>query len=56
MTKEQEEAIRKQAEEGRLSCEDAHWLAKELDLSLAEIGRFCDEAGIRIKDCQLGCF
>ncbi len=56
MTKEQEEAIRNETEDGRLSCESAHWLAKKLGLSLAEIGRFCDEAGIRIKDCQLGCF
>jgi hypothetical protein len=56
MTKEQQEAIRKEVEDNRLSCETAHWLAKELNLSLAEIGRFCDEEGIRVKDCQLGCF
>ena len=57
MTKEQEDFIRgAAAKDGRLSCEAAHELAKELGVTLEEIGRFCDDNGIRIKDCQLGCF
>ncbi len=39
-----------------LSCADALMLAAELGLSAAEIGRICNEQGIRISNCQLGCF
>ena len=49
-------AVTKASEEGRLTCEKAHELRKELDVSLAEIGAVCNELNIRIKDCQLGCF
>ena len=41
---------------GRLSCEKAHELVKELNISLQEIGALCDELKIKIADCQLGCF
>jgi len=49
-------AITKASREGRLTCEKAHELGKELDVSLEEIGAVCNELNIRIKDCQLGCF
>lgn len=51
-----QEAVRKAAKEGRLTCEKAHELGKELDVSLREIGAACNELNIRIKACQLGCF
>ncbi|MHB8846271.1 MAG: hypothetical protein ACYC7L_16175 [Nitrospirota bacterium] len=51
-----QEAVRKAAVEDRLTCEKAHELGKELDVSLREIGAVCDELNIRIKACQLGCF
>ena len=50
------EAVRKAAVENRLTCERAHELGKELDVSLQEIGAVCNELNIRIKACQLGCF
>jgi hypothetical protein len=50
------EAVRKAAVENRLTCERAHELGKELDVSLQEIGAVCNELNIRIKECQLGCF
>jgi hypothetical protein len=40
----------------RLSCERAHELAKELKISLPEIGALCNELKIKIAACQLGCF
>jgi len=50
------EGIRRSSENNRLSCEKAHELAKEMDISLQEIGRVCNELKIKIADCQLGCF
>jgi hypothetical protein len=49
-------AVKKASRDGRLTCEKAHELGKELDVSLEEIGAVCNELNIRIKDCQLGCF
>jgi hypothetical protein len=49
-------AIKKASGDGRLTCEKAHELGKELDVPLKEIGAVCNELKIRIKDCQLGCF
>jgi len=51
-----QDAVRKAAVENRLTCERAHELGKELDVSLQEIGAVCNELNIRIKECQLGCF
>ncbi len=50
------EAIRSVSIGGRLSCEQAHALAKELKVSLREIGELCNELKIKISSCQLGCF
>jgi hypothetical protein len=49
-------ALKKASDDGRLTCEKAHELEKELNVSLKEIGAVCNELKIRIKDCQLGCF
>lgn len=50
------EAVRQSAEDGRISCERAHELARELDVSLETVGRALDLEKIKIKKCQLGCF
>ncbi len=50
------EAILAAAENNRLTCERAHNLAKELNITLREIGELCDELKIKIAACQLGCF
>lgn len=39
-----------------LRCSDAFRIADSLSADLAEIGRICNENGIRIVQCQLGCF
>lgn len=49
-------AVRKAAVNNRLSCEKAHELAKELNVSLKEAGSVCNELKIRITACRLGCF
>ncbi|MBI5695085.1 MAG: hypothetical protein HZC51_04990 [Nitrospirae bacterium] len=56
MTDEQKQMIRDAAVDGRLACAKAFRLSEELDLSLMVIGAFCNEDGIRIEHCQLGCF
>ncbi len=50
------EAIKKSSVNGRLTCEQAHRLAKGLNVPLKEIGALCDELNIKISVCQLGCF
>ncbi len=50
------EAIKKASAGNRLSCEKAHSLSKELQVSLREIGEICNELKVKISACQLGCF
>ena len=50
------DAIRSAAQNDRLTCEKAHDLARELNVSLQEIGAVCNELKIKISACQLGCF
>jgi hypothetical protein len=53
---EVQHAVRQAAHNGRLSCEAAHAIGKELNISLQEIGAVCNELKIKITACQLGCF
>lgn len=39
-----------------LTCEIAFKIAKEMDVSISNIGLLCNENDIRIKNCQVGCF
>jgi hypothetical protein len=50
------DAVRSAAVNNRLTCERAHNLARELNVSLREIGAVCNELKIKVSDCQLGCF
>ncbi len=43
-------------EEKRLQCTEAFKIANDLEVSLAEVGKSCNELGIKIIGCQLGCF
>ena len=56
MDDEKKQVIREAARDGRLSCAQAFQLSVELDLSLKAIGQFCNEEGIKVAHCQLGCF
>jgi len=40
----------------KLSCHRAHVLAEDLAVPLADIGRICNDEGVRIMNCELGCF
>ncbi len=50
------DAVRAKAVDGRLECGAARALAAELGVSLAEMGEIANALGIKIKNCQLGCF
>jgi len=40
----------------RISCAEARELAAELQIELSRMGALCDQAGIKISACELGCF
>jgi hypothetical protein len=39
-----------------LSCCQAFQIAAEFKISIQEIGHWCNKHGIKICECQLGCF
>ena len=58
--KEEEErirqAIRDLAAGGKVTCRDLLELAQRTDASPGRVGKLCDEMGLRVAACQLGCF
>lgn len=42
--------------EGKISCPAARKIAVELEVELRDMGKFCDDAGLKIYGCELGCF
>jgi IS30 family transposase len=55
----QEELINKLTEYcggEKISCTQARKFAQENGVELARMGEICDEAGIKIYGCELGCF
>jgi hypothetical protein len=39
-----------------LSCAEAFKIAHDLNAPRAVVGRTCDELGVKVRGCQLGCF
>lgn len=39
-----------------LKCTVAFQIANELKINVSEVGKMCNEKGIKIKSCQIGCF
>jgi len=56
MDTELEEKVVSSLVDGKLSCAVAFKIAKELKVSIREVGETADKLGIRIAKCQLGCF
>jgi len=50
------QAVRERSAEGRLACKDALQIAEELDVKPIVVGRAANELGIKLVNCQLGCF
>ncbi|MBW6464608.1 MAG: hypothetical protein ACNA7Z_05090 [Dethiobacteria bacterium] len=54
--KEVHERILFEAEGLKLPCSKAFAIASEVKVPVAEVGKICNETGIKIVSCQLGCF
>jgi hypothetical protein len=48
--------IKELSKKGRLSCTDARKIAAEQDIPLGKMADLCNEIGIKIYACELGCF
>ena len=48
--------VEKAATEKVLTCHDARALAEKLGVDYSTLGNACDEAGIKVRICELGCF
>lgn len=56
---EREQLIKKLSDlypNGKISCTQARKFAQKHQVELAKMGELCNEAGIKICSCQLGCF
>lgn len=40
----------------RIDCAKVMEIAEKLSITPIEAGKICNEMGIKIKNCQLGCF
>lgn len=56
MTDEQREVILECVVDGELSCAQVFQLSVELDLTLRQLGEFCNREKIKVRNCQLGMF
>ncbi len=48
--------ILRAAKDGNINCPQALAIAKKHGVLPAEVGKVIDELGIKIRNCQLGCF
>lgn len=40
----------------KLNCKKAFILAAEVGVPISDVGKTCNEIGVKIVGCQLGCF
>ena len=50
------QAVEQAATNGVLTCHDARALAEELGVEYGLVGQACNEVGIKVRVCELGCF
>lgn len=53
---ELQEEILKASQDGRINCARALGIARKLKIPPGEVGAMIDELGMRVSNCQLGCF
>jgi hypothetical protein len=56
ITQEVLDKVKEAADDNKLSCPVARKLADDLGVANKVIGDACNELGIKIKNCSLGCF
>ncbi len=55
-TEQLKDKILAAADNSKLPCQKAFAIAEEAGLETAEVGKTCNELGVKIIGCQLGCF
>jgi hypothetical protein len=50
------QAVEQAATNGVLTCHDARALAEELEVEYSLVGQACNEVGVKVRVCELGCF
>jgi hypothetical protein len=50
------EAVLAAAKNGVLTCHDARALAEKLGVDYSVVGTACNDAGVKVRVCELGCF
>jgi len=50
------EKLKEACPDKRISCMDARRLAEEWKIDSRGLGEICDQVGIKIFACELGCF
>jgi hypothetical protein len=48
--------VEKAAIEKVLTCHDARALAEKLGVDYIVVGKACNEVGVKVRVCELGCF
>ncbi|MDD3893970.1 MAG: hypothetical protein PHU36_02995 [Syntrophomonadaceae bacterium] len=48
--------LQETAKDGKISCAEAREIMLDYKVPHGQMGRICDEVGIKIKGCELGCF
>ena len=56
MNEELKQEMMKKTVEGKLPCAVARKIAEDLKIPYKEVGDAANDLGIRIKNCELGCF
>lgn len=56
MNEELKQEMMEKAVDGKLPCAVARKIAKDLNISYKDVGDAANDLGIRIKNCELGCF
>jgi hypothetical protein len=53
---EVEAAVKLAAKDGPLTCHDARALAEKLGVEYRVVGQACNDLGVKVRVCELGCF
>ncbi len=51
-----ERRLKEKARSGKITCPEARRIAEELKVSYRKIGDIINKLGIKITNCDLGCF
>ncbi len=54
--KKLEETIKEKSKNGKIPCAVCFQIAEDFGISKREMGKILNEIGVKIGQCQLGCF